>query len=160
MDDNPTFDGFAYPTIAFLGSYSLGPVPHETAHQWFYSPVGNDQYRDPWLSEGLATWAQTGPEGSLASITAMTIPAVARNRIGEPMSYWDPPGFNALRLGVYVQTAQALNDLGSADAVDCALRQFVVQNAYRATVPRDLLAALTPYFPDAEQKLTARGAHF
>jgi hypothetical protein len=160
MNDNPTFDGFAYPTIAFLGRYSLGLVPHETAHQWFYSLVGNDQSRDPWLSEGLATWAQTGPEGSLPSMTATTIPAVAKNRIGEPMSYWDPLGFTTLRLGVYVQTVQALNDLGSADVVDCALRQFVVQNAYRTTAPHDVLAALTPYFPDAEQKLTARGAHF
>jgi hypothetical protein len=160
MHDFSALSGTAYPTIGFFGPGSGVLVPHETAHQWFYSLVGNDQSRDPWLSEGLATWAQSGPEGSLASMTATSIPAVAKNGIGEPMSYWDPLGFEDLRLGVYVQTAQALNDLGSADVVDCALRQFVVQNAYRRTAPRDLLAALTPYFPDAEQKLAARGAHF
>ena len=33
-------------------------VHHETAHQWFYSLVGNDQALDPWLDEALATWAQ------------------------------------------------------------------------------------------------------
>ncbi len=32
---------------------------HETAHQWFYSLIGNDQVDDPWLDESLtqyATW--------------------------------------------------------------------------------------------------------
>src|SRR4029077_20208461 len=108
MTDFTGFSGTAYPTLAFLGDSSLVLVPHETAHQWFYSLVGNDQSRDPWLSEGLATWAQTGPEGSLATMVGTSIPAVARNRIGEPMSYWDPLGFETLRRGVYVQTVQAL----------------------------------------------------
>lgn len=160
MRDFSALSAFADPTIGFFGASSGVLVPHETAHQWFYSLVGNDQSRDPWLSEGLATWAQTGPEGSLGAMTATSIPAVARNRMGEPMSFWDPLGFETLRRGVYVQTVQALNDLGDAATVDCALRSFVVENAYRTTVPRDLLAALTPYFPDAEQKLSARGAHF
>ena len=69
-------------------------------------------------------------------------------------------GFEKLRLGVYVQTVQALAELGDSATVDCALRQFVVQNAYRTAVPRDLLSALQTFFPDAEQKLSARGARF
>ena len=160
MRDFSVFSAMAYPTIGFFGPTSGVLVPHETAHQWFYSLVGNDQSRDPWLSEGLASWAQTVIEGSLATMNATGIPAVARNRIGAPMSYWDRLGFQDLRLGVYVQTVQALSELGPADSVDCALRSFVVQNAYRTTVPRDLLTALTPFFPAAEQKLSARGAHF
>jgi hypothetical protein len=151
---------FAYPTIGFLGDTSVPLIPHETAHQWFYSLVGNNQARDPWLSEGTATWAQTGPERSLAAMRAASIPADVRNRLGEPMSFWDSRGFEKLRLGVYVQTAQALAELGDSATVDCALRQFVVQNAYRTSTPRDLLAALQSFFPDAEQKLSARGAQF
>jgi hypothetical protein len=160
MRDFSTLNGFAYPTIVFLGDTSLVLVPHETAHEWFYSLVGNDQARDPWLSEGLATWAQTGPEGSLGTMVGTAIPAAVRNRLGEPMSFWGPRGFEKLRLGVYVQTVQALNELGDAATVDCALRKFVIENAYRTTVPRDLLTALQDFFPDAEQKLSARGAHF
>jgi len=80
-------------------------------------------------------------------------PAV-RNRIGEPMSFWQSRDFEATRLGMYVQT------LGDAAKVDCALRQFVVRNAYRTAAPRDLLAALQPLFPDAERKVRFRGAHF
>jgi hypothetical protein len=160
MTDSVGLNGFAYPTIGFLGDSSIVLVPHETAHQWFYSLVGNNQARDPWLSEGTATWAQTGPERSLAAMRAASIPADVRDRLGEPMSFWDSRGFEKLRLGVYVQTVQALAELGDSATVDCALRQFVVQNAYRTTVPRDLLTALRTFFPDAEQKLSARGARF
>jgi hypothetical protein len=160
MSDFIGFAGFAYPTFGFLGDASLALVPHETAHQWFYSLVGNDQSRDPWLSEGLATWAQTGPQQSLATFLATPIPADVRDRIGEPMSFWDPLGFEKLRLGAYVQPVQALASLGDVATVDCALRLFVVRNAYRTAVPRDLLAGLQTFFPDAEQKLRARGARF
>jgi hypothetical protein len=160
MKDFIGWNGYAYPTIGFLADGSLFLVPHETAHQWFYSLVGNNQARDPWLSEGTATWAQTGPERSLAAMRATSIPADVRNRLGEPMSFWASRGFEKMRLGVYVQTVQALDELGDSATVDCALRQFVVQNAYRTTTPRDLLAALQAYFPDAEQKLSARGAQF
>ncbi len=33
-------------------------IPHEIAHQWFYALVGNDVTAEPWLDEGLATFAQ------------------------------------------------------------------------------------------------------
>jgi len=160
MKDFRGLNGTAYPTLGFLGDASLVLVPHETAHQWFYSLVGDDQSRDPWLSEGLATWAQTGPENSLSSMLATPIPPGVRNRIGAPMAFWQSYDFETIRAGVYVQTVQALAALGSAAKVDCALRQFVVRNAYRTAAPRDLLAALEPFFPAAERKLRARGAHF
>jgi aminopeptidase N len=31
-------------------------VAHEVAHQWWYGIVGDDQYREPWLDEGFATY--------------------------------------------------------------------------------------------------------
>jgi Peptidase family M1 domain len=53
--------GWEYPTIVFVSAN--GPdlpaaVEHELGHQWFYSLVGNNQVRDPWLDEALTTWAQ------------------------------------------------------------------------------------------------------
>ena len=34
-------------------------VPHEIAHQWFYSLVHNDQATQPWLDEALATYSES-----------------------------------------------------------------------------------------------------
>jgi hypothetical protein len=31
-------------------------VAHETAHQWFYDMVGNDQWNEPWLDESVAQY--------------------------------------------------------------------------------------------------------
>lgn len=31
-------------------------TPHELSHQWFYSLIGNDQAKEPWLDEALATY--------------------------------------------------------------------------------------------------------
>ena len=63
-------------------------------------------------------------------------------------------------MGVYLQTYRALLSLGARPQVDCALRQYVLHNAYRIVRPRDLLEALQTFFPDAKQKLEAYGAHF
>jgi hypothetical protein len=160
MRDFKGLAGIAYPTLGFLGDKSLVLVPHEAAHQWFYSLVGNDQSRDPWLSEGLATWAQTGPEESLQYMLATSIPAAVKDRIGDSMSFWQRYDFAAIHAGLYVQSVQALAELGDPAQLDCALRRFVVANAYRTASPRDLLTALEPEFPDARPKLEARGARF
>jgi len=33
-------------------------IPHETAHQWWYGVVGNDQAREPWLDEAFAKYSE------------------------------------------------------------------------------------------------------
>jgi aminopeptidase N len=40
------------PTYAILES----TVAHETAHQWFYSVVGDDQINEPWLDESMTQY--------------------------------------------------------------------------------------------------------
>jgi hypothetical protein len=153
-------NGFVWPMLGFVGGSDFGLIAHETAHQWFYSLVGDNTARDPWLAEGLATWAEAGPEGSLPTLLAAPIPPAVRNRIGEPMSFWDRLPFDTIWPGLYVQPVQALATLGESEAVDCALRAYVVRNAYRTALPRDLLTALTAFFPDAEANLRTWGARF
>jgi aminopeptidase N len=41
------------PNAAYLESVTA----HETAHQWFYNLVGNDQLNEPWLDEATAQYA-------------------------------------------------------------------------------------------------------
>lgn len=36
----------------------LQDVSHEVAHQWFFGIVGNDEYEEPWLDEGMAEFSE------------------------------------------------------------------------------------------------------
>jgi hypothetical protein len=40
------------------GSHLVSIAAHETAHQWWYALVGNDQALDPWLDEALCTYSE------------------------------------------------------------------------------------------------------
>jgi hypothetical protein len=159
--DRPTL-GEEYPTLVFV-SPDLGAdvVTHETAHQWFYSLVGDNQARDPWLDESLAQWATARLWNDVAHEATTEIPPAVGNQLGEPMTFWGPLPFMPLVWdGLYLQGVKAFASFGDDDAVDCALRKYVHDNAYRTAVPRDLLAALTPTFPNAAVLLTGFGARF
>ena len=63
-------DGMEYDGLYFLsngfynlyqgtpGEYLIAIAAHETAHQWFYGLVGNDQALEPWLDEALCTYSE------------------------------------------------------------------------------------------------------
>lgn len=63
-------DGMEYDGLYFLskgfynlytgtpGEYLVAIAAHETAHQWFYALVGNDQALEPWLDEALCTYSE------------------------------------------------------------------------------------------------------
>jgi hypothetical protein len=149
--------GIENPMLIFQGPGSLGrSTSHEAAHMWFYALVGNDQGRDPWLDEGLATWAEVVYEGTLASAKARRIPAGAAGQAGRSTSYWDTRT-SSYYAGVYIQGAQALAALGPPALVDCALRVFVERKAHAIATNADLLAALTPTFPEAAAVLARYG---
>ncbi len=59
--------GMEYPTLVFISNdYFYKPllntlekiIVHETAHQWWYGLVGNDQIKEAWLDESLATYSE------------------------------------------------------------------------------------------------------
>lgn len=60
------FGGMEYSAFSMIGEhyYREGMedslelvIAHETAHQWFYSLVGSDQYRQPWQDEAICEYA-------------------------------------------------------------------------------------------------------
>ncbi len=63
-------DGMEYDGLYFLGqeyyvafdgsyqNYLTTLAVHETAHQWWYGLVGNDQATEPWVDETLATYSE------------------------------------------------------------------------------------------------------
>ena len=60
------FFGMEYPGVVLIeqelyrreGRDLETTIVHEIAHQWWYSLVGNDAQGEPWLDEGLASYAQ------------------------------------------------------------------------------------------------------
>jgi hypothetical protein len=154
----PGFDGgIEFPSHVMHGTRSADrSIVHEVAHQWFYGLVGNDQGRDPWLDEGLASYAEFVEVGSLERHAAEPLPAAAEGHTGDSMTYWDQHQSSYYR-GVYVQGAEAIASLGTVDQVDCALRLYVARNAFRIATPRDLVDAMSTVFPDAAARLAPYG---
>ena len=139
--------GIEFPTHIMLGSgVATVHIVHEVAHQWFYGLAGDDQYRDPWLDEGLATYGESRVDDGLAYQRSRAIPASGRGHLGESMAYWSRVDGSTYYLSVYVGGVQALgalaDRLGGYDAVDCALRRYVHDRAYSVSRPSDLLAAV------------------
>ena len=55
--------GMEYPNLVMISSAIENDddyknvIIHETAHQWWYGIVGNDEFTNPWLDEGLAEFS-------------------------------------------------------------------------------------------------------
>jgi hypothetical protein len=149
--------GIEYPMHVMQGPGHVGrTTSHEIGHQYFYALVESDQGRDPWIDEGMASYAEARYENTLPSFVAKTIPASGKGKAGEAMTYWEPRAAVYYR-SVYVQGVQALAALGAADLVDCALRQLVARQSYRVARNADVIAALSTVFPDAANVLAAYG---
>ncbi len=53
------YGGMEYPNLVMITSGSTSyqeAIAHETAHQWFYGIVGNDQIANAWMDEGLSEY--------------------------------------------------------------------------------------------------------
>jgi hypothetical protein len=134
--------GIEYPTFVMQGEETLGVVTdHEVAHMWFYALVGSNPAREPWLDEGLTTYAQARIDSQVDFFASQPVPRPARNRLGAGMRYWDRHQ-EVYFQGVYAQGVKALAALGSLDAIDCGLRHYVRANAYSIADSADLIRAL------------------
>jgi Peptidase family M1 domain len=52
--DGDLYEGYSGTTAGYLTAIAV----HETAHQWWYGIVANDQAIEPWLDESLATYSE------------------------------------------------------------------------------------------------------
>ncbi|MDQ0976579.1 hypothetical protein QFZ31_006457 [Neobacillus niacini] len=60
------FTAMEFPGLIYLpknilesNETEIGSVVHETAHQWWYGMVGNDEVKEPWLDEAMANYSST-----------------------------------------------------------------------------------------------------
>lgn len=63
VQSNFLYGGMEYPMLSLVSNaidnYDdyLNVIVHETAHQWWYSLIGNDEYTNPWLDEALTEFS-------------------------------------------------------------------------------------------------------
>jgi aminopeptidase N len=114
---------------------------HEVAHQWFYGMVGNSQFRDPWLDEAFASWAEAvvDPDSGLVSEEALALPGP----VGAAMDQYESSR-SYMRL-VYDKGGAAL--LAAQRAVGdevfaAAIRCYVDDAAWGIATPTDVYRAL------------------
>jgi Peptidase family M1 domain len=139
--------GIEYPGSILLAAPSRQVLVHEVAHMWFYGMVGDDQYRDPWLDEAFATYAEAlvddhaSPEGTRR---ALDLPG----EVGAPIGSF--AGFDDYARVVYGKGGAALLAARAAAgpaAFDAALRCYVDARAWTIARPRDVAAALARLRP-------------
>lgn len=81
-------NGMEYPALVFLdgdhfmlgGENAAATIVHETAHQWFYGLIGNDQVQEAWLDEGFTEYA------TLAFLTDF-YPTIGTERVRKRLTY-------------------------------------------------------------------------
>lgn len=154
-------DGMEYEGLFFLsrGFYNLfdgtpagyltAIAVHETAHQWWYALVGNDQALEPWLDEALCTYSEklfyehTYPE-LLDWWWSFRVdfyePAGVINE-----AIYDYNGFLLYRNAVYLRGAQFLDALRQAvgdESFFSFLQDYASENAHGLASADDFFAVL------------------
>jgi hypothetical protein len=133
--------GIEYPSMIFEATANPEVLVHEVAHMWFYGMVGNSQFRDPWLDEAFASWAETVVDGAegLVDQEAITL----TGPVGGSMA--DFPDDGDYFPVVYDKGGSALLAARAAagpEAFDAAIRCYVDANAWTIATPEDVYAAL------------------
>ncbi|MBN2147956.1 MAG: M1 family metallopeptidase [Anaerolineales bacterium] len=157
-------DGMEYSGLYFLsrGFYNLYDgtprgylttiAAHETAHQWWYGAVGNDQALEPWLDEALCTYSER-------LFYEATYPELLdwwwqfRVDLYEPQgkvnsSISDYGGFRPYRDAVYLRGAQFIEQVRIAigdDAFFDFLNDYAKRNAGRIATAGDFFAILSEH---------------
>jgi hypothetical protein len=100
--ESPFYDGMEYDGLFFLSrdyytaengtvlSNLIDIAVHETAHQWWFASVGNDQAMEPWLDEALSAYSE---------------------RIFYEQNYPDVTAWQAFRIDAYTPTGWVDTDI-------------------------------------------------
>lgn len=158
--DGMEYDGLFFLSYGFYNldngtpaQYLVALTAHETAHQWFYGVVGNDQALQPWLDEALCTYAEKLYYETYAP-EALTWWWEARVKYYQPRGYVDDSIYNphgeaqpyrAYRDAVYLNGAVFLDELRRAmgdEAFFDFLRLYVSENQGKIASARDFFGLL------------------
>ena len=135
--------GIEYPSSILQATPTRYVLVHEVAHMYFYGMVGNSQFRDPWLDEAFATFAEEtlNPPPADQLERRLGLPGDA----GDSMADFANDGTNVYFAIVYGKGGAALRaarDAVGAEAFDAAVRCYVDANAWTIATPGDVGAVL------------------
>jgi hypothetical protein len=163
VETHNTVGGLEYPGLFVVGSgiwragseYFAFIVTHEAAHQWWYSLVGNDQTRDPWLDEALAQFSvalfirvqegEAAYEAALASYRrryegyAAQHPALGDPVIGLPVTAYPGQAYFDFLYQKSPLFFVALADAYGYDTLLRMLQDYFAAYRYREVKPADML---------------------
>jgi hypothetical protein len=133
--------GIEYPSMIFEASPSRLVLVHEVAHMWFYGMVGNSQFRDPWLDEAFATWAEAVVDEQSASgyRGALQMPGDVG---GSMADFTDDATYFDVVYGKGGAALLAAREAAGPEAFDAAIRCYADANAWSIATPEDVTAAL------------------
>ena len=148
--------GIEYPSSILQASPSEEVLVHEVAHMWFYGMVGNSQFRDPWLDEAFATWAEALVHPS--SARELEAALGVQGEVGLPMdAFRTQRQYGAFVYGKGGAALMAARDAAGATAFDAAIRCYVDAAAWTIATPEDVTDALAD-LPEAREVLEEAGA--
>jgi hypothetical protein len=157
--DGMEYDGLYFLSKGFYNLYSGEPgdyltaiAAHETAHQWWYSAVGNDQAMEPWLDEALSTYCERLYYENQQPLGLDWWWAYRINYYNPQGwvdgSIYNPQGYRAYRDAVYLNGARFLEDLRFAigeDAFFAFLKGYSQKFSRQIATANDFFALLGEY---------------
>jgi hypothetical protein len=145
--------GEEYASSVLLGGDDFTLLVHEVAHMWFYGMVGNSQFRDPWLDEAFATYAE-----SVVDDDSHGDALDSRGAVGGAMTdFADQDDYEHRVYRKGAAALEAAREAAGADAFDAAIRCYVDTRAWTIARPVDLARALSG-LPRAVDVLVHAGA--
>jgi hypothetical protein len=157
--DGMEYDGLYFLSRGFFNIYDGTPASyltiiavHETAHQWWYARVGNDQAYEPWLDEALCTYAerlyyeQEHPQLESWWWSFRVDFYEPSGVVGG--SVYDYGGFRPYRDAVYLRGAQFLEALRQRvgdEAFFAFLRDYAAQKAGQQATAQDFFDILAQH---------------
>ena len=159
--------GMEYPALSMIsdeysGDSKLDIIVHETAHQWWYGVVGNDEVKYSWLDEAMAEYS-TMMFYEYAEGYKYTFEDKRADALGAYMLYCETykhngrddttmtravneySGETEYSYMIYVKGALMLDDVRNTIGTDkfmAGLRRYYDANKYAIAEPQDLMGAM------------------
>jgi hypothetical protein len=139
------YDGDLMNYLTFIGV-------HETAHQWWYEQVANDQAQQPWLDEAMATYSERIYYETLHPDLVSTW-WTYRVDFFQPQGFIDIPiyeaqGFEPYRTSVYLKGAHFFEELRARigdEAFFAFMQDYLAQGRGKILTTTDFFRILSEH---------------